>query len=145
MLPYAEFCYNITVHSSHQITPFYVNFGYYAVDNYPAEVMESKVPAAEKYVQKLDKLRKDWRETLILANEQMAKYYKKGVANNEPTCKIGDKMMVNGKNIKTIRPSKKLDHKMRGPLKVKSLIGPYACELDIPEFVGRPHPIYHIS
>ena len=36
--------------------------------------------------------------------------------------------MVNAKNIKTKRKSKKLDHKMRGPFKVKRLIGSYAYE-----------------
>ena len=127
------------------MTPFYANFGYHPGDNYPAEVMDSKVPAAETYVQKLDNLRKDLRETLILANERMVKYYNQGVVNKEPKYKVGDKVMVNGKNIKTIGPSKKLDHKMRGPFKVKSLIGPYAYELDIPAFVGRPHPVYYIS
>ena len=75
----------------------------------------------------------------------MVKYYNKNIVNQEPKFKVGNKVIVNGKNIKTIRLSKKLDHKMRGPFKVKSLIGPYAYELDIPVFVGCPHPIYHIS
>ena len=52
---------------------------------------------------------------------------------------------MNGKNIKTIRPTKKLHHKMRGPFKVKCLIGPYAYELEIPAFVGRAYPVYYIS
>ena len=145
LLPYAEFCYNNTVHSSHKMTPFYVNFGYHPRDNYPAEVMDSNVPGAEKYVLKLEKLRKDMQDTLMLAKERMAKYYNKSVADNEPKFKVGDKVMVNGKNIKTIRPTKKLDHKMHGPFKVKRLVGPYAYELEIPAFVGRPHPVYHIS
>jgi len=145
LLPYAEFCYNNTVHSSHKMTPFYANFGYNPGDNYPAEVIESNVPAAEKYILKLDKLRKDMRDTLVLAKGRMAKYYNKNVASQELKFRVGDKVMLNGKNIKTIRPTKKLDHKMRGPFKVKRLIGPYAYELDIPAFVGRPHPVYHIS
>ena len=69
LLPYAEFCYNNTVHSSHKMTPFYVNFGYHPGDNYPAEVIDSNVPAAEKYILKLEKLRMDIRDTLMLAKE----------------------------------------------------------------------------
>ena len=71
-------------------------------------------------------------------------YYNKSIADNEPKFTVGDRVMVNGKNIKTIRPTKKLDNKMPGPFKVKRLVGPYAYELEIPAFVGRPHPVYHI-
>ena len=53
--------------------------------------------------------------------------------------------MVNAKNIKTKRKSKKLDHKMRSPFKVKWLIGSYAYELALPYGAGKVHPVYHIS
>ena len=119
LLPYAEFCYNNRVHSATKVTPFYANLGYNPIDNYPAEVVESNVPTAEEYVENLAKLRKDMRETLILARERMAKYYNRNVSEKEPTFKVGDKVMVNAKDIKTKRKSKKLDHKMRGPFKVK--------------------------
>ena len=144
LLPYAEFCYNNTVHSATKVTPFYANFGYHSIDNYPAEVVESNVPAAEEYIENLAKLRKDMRETLILARESMAKHYNRNVSEKEPTCKVGDKVMVNAKNIKTKRKSKKLDHKMRGPFKVKWLIGSYAYELASPYGAGKVHPVYHI-
>ena len=97
LLLYAEFCYNNTVHSATKVTPFYANFGYHPIDNYPAEVVESNVPAAEKYVENLAKLRKDMRETLILARERMAKYYNRSVSEKEPTFKVGDKVMLTQK------------------------------------------------
>ena len=81
----------------------------------------------------------------MLAKEYMAKYYNKGVADHEPKLKVGDKVNVNGKNIKTLRLTNKLYHKMCGLFKVKRLGGPYTYELEIPSFVGRPHPVYHIS
>ena len=125
--------------------PFYANFGYYPIDNYPAEVVESHVPAAEEYFENLAKLRKDMGETLILARERMAKYYNRNVFEKEPTFKVGDKAMVNAKNIKMKRKSKKLDHKMRGPFKVKRLIGSYPYELALAYGAGKVHPVYHIS
>ena len=145
LLPYAEFCYNNTVHSTTKVTPFYTNFGYHPIDNYPAEVVESNVPGAEEYIENLAKLRKDMRETLILAGERMAKYYNRNVSAKEPTFKVGDNVMVNAKNIKTKRKSKKLDHKMSGPFKVKRLIGSYAYELALPYGAGKVHPVYHVS
>ena len=63
LLPYTEFCYNNTVHSATKVTPFYTNFGYHPIHNYPAEVVESNVPAADEYVENLANLRKDMRET----------------------------------------------------------------------------------
>ena len=39
------------------------------------------------------------RDTLMLAKERMAKYYNKKVVDQEPKFKIGDKVMVNRKNI----------------------------------------------
>ena len=74
----------------------------------------------------------------------MAKYYNRTVSEKEPTIKVGDKVLVNAKNIKTKRKSKKLDHNMRGPFKVKGLIGSYAYELALPYGAGNVHPFYHI-
>ena len=79
------------------MTLFYANFGYHPIHNYPAEVVESNVPAADEYVKNLAKLRKDMRETLILARERMAKYYNRNISEKEPTFKVGDKVMVNAR------------------------------------------------
>ena len=127
------------------MTPFYANFGYHPIDNYSARVVESNVPAAEDYVEKLAKVWKDMREKLILARERMAKYYTRNVCEKEPTFKVGDTVLVNPKIIRTKRKSKKLDHKMSGPFKVKRLIGSYAYELALPYGAGKVHSVYHIS
>ena len=47
-LPYAEFCYNNTVHSSTKMTPFYANFGYHPGHNYPAIEVISTVHQEQK-------------------------------------------------------------------------------------------------
>ena len=112
LLLYAEFSYNNTIHSATKVTPFYANFGYHPIDDYSAEVVESNVPAAEEYVENLVKLRTDMGETLLLARERIAKYYNKNVFEKEPTFKVGNKAMVNARNIKTRRKSKKLDNKI---------------------------------
>ena len=53
--------------------------------------------------------------------------------------------MVNAKNIKIKRKSRKLDNKMRGLFKVKRLIGSYAYELALPYGAGKVHPVYYNS
>ena len=77
------------------------------------------------------------KERLILAIERKGKSYNSNVSEKEPTFKVGDKVMVNAKNIKMKRKSKKLDHKMRGPFKVKRLIRSYAYELALPYGAGK--------
>lgn len=74
----------------------------------------------------------------------MAKFYNRKVSDKEPKFKIGDWVMLSAKEFKTIRPSKKLDHKMRGKFQVKRLIGPHAYELELPVSTGK-HPVFHIS
>ena len=144
LLPYAEFCYNNTVYSSTKMTPFYANFGYHPGHNYPAVQVISTVPPGEELILTHKKLREDMRDTLILAQKRMAKYYNQRVSTNEPTFKVGDWVMLNAKDIKTIRSSKKLDHKMRGKFKVKKLVGTHAYELELPVRSGK-HPVFHIS
>ena len=85
------------------------------------------------------------RENMKAAQEQIVKYYNIKVAAKEPQFKVRDWVMVNAKNIKTRRPSKKLDYKLRGKFKIKRLIGTYAYELELPPGVGKIHPVFHIS
>ena len=40
-----------------------------------------------------------------------------------PVYKVGDKIFLSTKNIKTERPSKKLDNKNISPFKIKKLVG----------------------
>ena len=140
LLPYAEFCYNNTVHSSTKMTPFYTAFGYHSGNNDPAVEVVSDVPAPEEFILKLKKLREDMRDTLILARKRMAKFYNRKVSEQEPRFKVGNWVILNAKDFKTLRPSKKLDHKMRGKFKIKRLIGSHAYELEFPQNVGK-HPV----
>ena len=52
----------------------------------------------------------------------MAKFYNRKVSEREPGFKVGDSVILNAKDFKTLRPSKKLDHKMRGKFMIKRLI-----------------------
>jgi len=75
----------------------------------------------------------------------MAKYYNQKVANKEPQFKVGDWVMVNLKNIKTKRPSKKLDYKLGGKFESEKLCGTNAYGLKLPPLSGKIHPVFHVS
>ena len=61
--------------------------------------------------------------TLLESSERMQKHYDKS-RKLQPDFKVGDKVLLNAKNIKTMRPSKKLDHQMRGPWTIIRRVGP---------------------
>jgi len=75
----------------------------------------------------------------------MVKYFNQKVAEKEPIFKVGDWVMVNAKNIKTKRPTKKLDYKLRGKFRIKRLIGTNAYELELPPSTGKIHSVFHVS
>ena len=52
--------------------------------------------------------------------------------------------MLNSKNVKTHRPSKKLDSKRLGPFKIISKINDVAFKLDLPSTM-KIHPVFHVS
>ena len=56
-------------------------------------------------------------EALEQTRESMSKYYNRKV-KQQPDIKVGDQVMLNGKNIRTKRPAKKLSPKLYGPFKV---------------------------
>ena len=59
--------------------------------------------------------------------------------------KVGDKVLLNAKHIQTLRPSKKLDHRMRGPWTIIKIVGPRAFKLDLKENRGRKHDVFPVG
>ena len=58
-----------------------------------------------------------------------------------PVYKVEDIVWLLTRNIKTKRPSKKLDHKMIGPYKVKKLVGS-SYRLELP-YIMKIHDVFH--
>lgn len=61
-----------------------------------------------------------------------------------PTFKIGDKVMLEGKNLKTSQQSKKLGPKRFGPFKVIRKVSDLNYELELPSTI-KIHPVFHVS
>src|SRR5713226_5612635 len=62
----------------------------------------------------------------------------------DPNLQSGDMVWLIPKNIRTTRPSKKLDYKKIGPFRILAKIGSNAYKLDLPPAM-RIHPVFHIS
>jgi len=52
--------------------------------------------------------------------------------------------MLSGRNIKTRRPSKKLDHKNHGPFQIEKIVSPLAVRLTLPR-KWKIHNVFHVS
>ena len=76
-----------------------------------------------------------------MTRERMARYHR---AKSPPTFKIGDLVMLNGKNLKTRRPSHKLDHKLHSPFLITKVISPTAVRLALLT-QGCCHNTFHVS
>lgn len=61
-----------------------------------------------------------------------------------PDIKEGDQVLLARRNIRTTRPSSKLDAHKLGPFVIKKVINPVAFELDLPASM-RIHPVFHVS
>jgi len=106
---------------------------------------ESNNSEAVKTVEDLDAVREAMRENMKAAQTRMARYYNQKVSNKEPQFKVGDWVMVNAKNIKTKRPSKKLDYKLRGKVEIEKLCGTNTYRLKLPPLSGKIHLVFHVS
>jgi hypothetical protein len=61
-----------------------------------------------------------------------------------PILEGGDKVYLLRRNIKSKKPSKKLDAVKLGPFKIRRQKGPVSYELELPKRM-RIHPVFHIS
>jgi len=57
---------------------------------------------------------------------------------------VGDLVMLNGRNIKTRRPSRKLDHKNHGPFQIENVVSPLAVRLTPPR-KWKINNLFHVS
>ena len=61
-----------------------------------------------------------------------------------PILRKGEKVYLRRKNIKTKRPSNKLDYIKKGPYRIKRKLGLVTYELDIPNGT-RIHLVFHVA
>ncbi|GJE98641.1 chromo domain-containing protein [Phanerochaete sordida] len=133
------FSYNNKVHSSTGHTPFFVNKGFHPNDG--TSPLRSTDESVNQFVERMQNIREDTRAAIGLAQESMKKFYDRGRKEGREY-KVGEKVWLEGINIRTDRPMKKLDNKRYGPFKVKRKVGASAYELELPR-TWRHHPVFN--
>jgi hypothetical protein len=91
----------------------------------------------------MKKIRDEAMTALGKAQKNMKKYYD-AKHKNAPVFKIGDKVYVEAKEIKTDRPTKKFDDKRLGPYEILEKIRASSYKLRLPE-TDQSHPVFNES
>ena len=83
------------------------------------------------------------RQSLERTREAMGRYYDRKT-KQQPDLKVRDLVMLNAKNIRTKRPSKKLAPKLYSPFKILEQRGELPFKLEISDR-WKIHPVFHLS
>jgi hypothetical protein len=146
LLPLAEFVYNNTQNSSTRVSPFFANYGYHPRCSVTVANPESTNPAAEALVDRLQAVHTELKVNLQQAQDRYKRQHDRHT-RPAPAIAVGDKVWLNRRNIRTTRPSRKLDVKRMGPFQVLEVIGDgkLAYKLELPAPMRRIHPVFHVS
>ncbi|KAH8172320.1 reverse transcriptase (RNA-dependent DNA polymerase) domain-containing protein [Sarocladium implicatum] len=141
LLPIAQWAYNSSTNGNVGMSPFKANYGFNpSIDTY--ETIRT-VPQAMRKATEMAELHKDLQKEWMFLQNRMKHYADKKRVEG-PTLKKGDKAYLLRKNIRTKRPSNKLDWKKLGPFKIKRVVSKVNYELELPKDSGI-HPVFHVS
>jgi hypothetical protein len=143
LLPMAEFCYNNSQSETTKVSPFFANFGYHPRFTPPLSKVNEGLPEVSEYVGTLNKLHETLRAEINYAQTLHAEQANRN-RHPDPVLWAGDRVWLKRKNVKTTRPSSKLDYKLLGPYTIIKRVGSPAYKLDLPPNV-KIHPVFHIS
>jgi len=126
----AEFAYNNSTTTGNGMSPFYTNYGFHPAAMDPTST-EPLNPVSQVYAHWMHAVHDESQKGLEDAQERMRRYT--DPARKEPPAyQVGNLVMLNRRNIKTRRPSKKLDHKNHGPFQIEKIVSPLAIHLTLP-------------
>lgn len=142
-IPMAQFSYNDKIHTSTGYSPFFLNYGQHPWKGAEPRVAVKSQPAVD-FVEQMKKIREDAEAALKAAAETMKRFYDR---KRRParTYRPNDQVYLEGTNINTRYPAKKLADKRWSPFKVIEKIGSSLYRLDIPKNWKAIHPVFHES
>ncbi|HEX4372955.1 MAG TPA: hypothetical protein VHZ50_06600, partial [Puia sp.] len=135
--------FNSNYHESIKISPFKANYGFKPEIYYDPK--ENKNPAVQgkELTEKIKDIQDELSKDLKFIKFKTAQYYNRG-REQEPSLQEGGVVFLNVRNMKTQRPSRKLDNIRKGPFKIKRKLSNLIYELELPAGM-KVHPIFHVS
>jgi len=145
LLPSAELAYNNSINESIGMSPFYAVTGQNANLEYLGEGphIVTNPPEAGRIKEHFDTIYNQLQQHLQKAQKrykQTADEYRQEASIYQ----INDQVLLSTRNIRTERPTKKLDYTWIGPFRIKSQINPVVYELDLPPTM-KIHNVFHVD
>lgn len=144
LLPIAQFAYNNAMHATTKETPFFANYGYNPKLIGEPRNKHNVAESARLLATGVRQLHLQMARDIEFLNLRMKMHYDQRHQAG-PDLKKGEKVYLLRRNIKTKRPSDKLDHRKLGPFTIDEKTGPVNYRLKLPESMGRIHPVFHVS
>jgi transposase InsO family protein len=151
LLPMAEFEANSAPNESTKIEPFVATKGYLpraGVEPPPPKEpgmlssdAKREIQKADLFAERMAELRDVLKNNLAWARAKQAEFADKKRLP-APEIRIGDKVFLDGRNIKTQRPNPALESRNLGPFVVTKVIDNAAYELDLPASM-KIHNVFH--
>ena len=132
-LPIAEFAHNSWKHEGTKFTPHELLFGFNP--KIKLKLTDDTTPTVQERLKELS----DARNT---AQKTLQEHIDKTIPPKE--LKQGQSVWLEGRNLSTKLPSKKLAPKRYGPFVIKKKISPVAYQLELPETM-KVHDVFHID
>jgi hypothetical protein len=141
LLPAAQLAYNTAPTETTKVTPFFANYGYEADLRQGPDVA---VPRAAVKADQMHALHAMLRDELEFVRGRMKEHYDKNRLEG-PRLERGDKVYLNSRNLRTNRPSKKLDFKKLGPFKIEERISENNYQIALPTTMRVRTNVFHIA
>jgi RNase H-like domain found in reverse transcriptase/Reverse transcriptase (RNA-dependent DNA polymerase)/Integrase zinc binding domain/Integrase core domain/Retroviral aspartyl protease len=146
LLPIMDYAQLTLPHDSIGMSPFELLYGYKARTSFDWQAPRNPATAREKLSQEeaqamARRMHDAWeRARTIMKESQQKKERDVNPHRREPDFQPGDKVWISTKNIKTERPSRKLDHQQMGPYEILRKEG-YSYRVKLPDSMNV-HPVF---
>ena len=148
LLPMAEFAANSAPSATTGLSPFMATKGYEPRMSFDPIELSSESTRERLANGKARAITEDMKKIWDFVKQNMGKAQERQITaadrhRRDVSYEVGDKVWLSTRNIKTERTSKKLDHKMIRPYRVKKLVGS-SCQLELPPSM-KIHDVFHTS
>ena len=146
LLSIAEFAGNNQVSAATGASPFFANYGLNPrIDfNFDIRVDNPLEASAQEAAERLHEIHEYLRTHMLYVQ---AKYIDNADAHRlpAPAFQPGDLVWLDTRNMRTVRPSRKLDNKNAGPFRITGRVNPRTYELDLPPEMQLSTRVFHTS